>query len=437
MAKDIFNRDNLFLSVGMDVAADFTWMSIALPDQTFHGKPFKIIHSDTASLETAVARIKEAEELYSLKSRIFLESTGIYHYPLFCYLRDKGFNVSIINPIITKNSTNINIRKVHNDRFDSKKAALVGLKPDLKVSLMPSDLALDMRNLCREYYDLMDNRCAYVNKLQGELRMVFPQFIGIFSKVTTNTAMTLLETYGSPDAFLNAGKEEIIKSIRSTSRFGLAYASGKHDAIIKAASDAKSFGYSVPSNYTRIKIYIRFIRQYDKEIKKILDAMHILADENENTGFVKQIHLLETIRGIGFLSAASLMGEIGDFSAFHSPRQLFAYFGLDPAVKESGKFKGTKISMSKRGSNIARRVLHIAAVNNIGKARNGSAKNPVLHDYYSNKCQGKPKLVALGAVMHKICNYVFAVLRDEKPFTIITPEEHQAHYMQSKLEKTA
>ena len=91
------------------------------------------------SLTTAVSKIKEAEELYSLESRIFLESTGIYHYPLFCYLRDKGFNCSVINPIITKNSTNINIRKVHNDRFDSKKAALVALKPDLKVSLIPNE----------------------------------------------------------------------------------------------------------------------------------------------------------------------------------------------------------------------------------------------------------------------------------------------------------
>ena len=123
------------------------------------------------SLTTAVSKIKEAEELYSLESRIFLESTEIYHYPLFCYLRDKGFNCSVINPIITKNSTNMNIRKVHNDRSDSKKAALVGLKPDLNVSLMPSDLALNCRNLCREYYDLMDNRSDYVNKLQGELRM--------------------------------------------------------------------------------------------------------------------------------------------------------------------------------------------------------------------------------------------------------------------------
>ncbi len=112
---------DLFISVGIDVGADFSWMSIALPNQTFVGKPFKILHADLNSLAMTVSKIKEAEELYSLESRIFLESTGIYHYPLFCYLRDKGFHVSVINPIITKNSTNINIRKVHNDRFDSKK----------------------------------------------------------------------------------------------------------------------------------------------------------------------------------------------------------------------------------------------------------------------------------------------------------------------------
>ena len=109
---------DLFISVGIDVGADFSWMSIALPNQTFVGKPFKILHSDLNSLSMAASKIKEAEELYSLESRIFLESTGIYHYPLFCYLRDKGFHVYVINPIITKNSTNIKIRKVHNDIFD-------------------------------------------------------------------------------------------------------------------------------------------------------------------------------------------------------------------------------------------------------------------------------------------------------------------------------
>lgn len=423
---------NLFISVGIDVGADFSWMSIALPNQTFVGKPFKILHSDLNSLAIAVSKIKEAEELYSLESRIFLESTGIYHYPLFCYLRDNGFNVSVINPIITKNSTNINIRKVHNDRFDSKKAALIGLKPDLKVSLMPSDLALDLRNLSREYYDLMDNRSAYVNKLQAELRMVFPQYLKIFSKITTNTAMTLLEKYTSPDAFLNAPKDEVIKSIRLIARFGLTYATNKYNAIIQAANDAKTFGHSVSSNFKRIRLYISFIRKYDEETASILSDMHNLVDANETTDFVKHIHLIESFKGAGFLSAVSLMGEIGDFSAFNSPKQLFAYFGLDPAVKQSGKFNGTKISMSKRGSRIARRVIHTMALISISRNKNGSAKNPVLRDYYLLKCQSKPKMVALGAVMHKVCNIVFAILRDEKEFEIITPEEHQKNYNKAK-----
>ena len=398
--KVIFNLDELFISVGIDVGADFSWMSIALPNQQFVGKPYKILHNSIDSLTTAVSKIKEAEELYSLESRIFLESTGIYHYPLFCYLRDKGFNCSVINPIITKNSTNINIRKVHNDRFDSKKAALVGLKSDLKVSLMPSDLALNCRNLCCEYYDLMDNRSAYVNKLQGELRMAFPQYLGIFSKVTINTSLTLLETYTSPSAFLEADKQEIIDIIKSTARFGLTYAQNKYNAIIQAATDANQFGYIIDSNIKRIRLYISFIRA-------------------------------------GFLSAVSIMGEIGDFSAFSKPKQLFAYFGLDPAVKQSGKFEGTKVQMSKRGSAIARRVIHMLTLQSISISRNGEAKNPVLREYYLKKCDSKPKLVAMGAVSHKVCNMIFAILRDNKPFKIIAPQEHIKQYNAAKCDIAA
>lgn len=435
--KLVFNLDELFISVGIDVGADFSWMSIALPNQLFVGKPYKILHSNLNSLSTAVSKIKEAEELYSLESRIFLESTGIYHYPLFCYLRDKGFNCSVINPIITKNSTNMNIRKVHNDRFDSKKAALVGLKPDLKVSLMPSDLALNCRNLCREYYDLMDNRSAYINKLQGELRMAFPQYLGIFSKVTTNTSLALLETYTSPTAFIHADKQEIIDTIRSTARFGLTYAHNKYHAIIQAANEANEFGYIIDSNIKRIRLYISFIRKYDEEIEGILVSMHELIHSNEDTVFVNQVHLIETFKGAGFLSAVSLMGEIGDFSAFSKPKQLFAYFGLDPAVKQSGKFEGTKIKMSKRGSAIARRVIHTLTLQSISPSRTGDAKNPVLRDYYLEKCKSKPKLVAMGAVSHKVCNIIFAILRDSRAFEIIKPEEHMKQYNAAKCDIAA
>ena len=419
-----------FISVGIDVGADFSFMSIALPNQTLLGKPFKITHSNLNSLESAVSAIKKAEELYSLESRIFLESTGIYHYPLFCYLRDRDFDVNIINPIISNCTTNFNIRKVHNDKIDSRKLALLGLKPDLKTSVVPSELVLNLRNLVREYYNLTDERSAYVNKLQGVLRMTFPQYLNVFSKVTTQTSLELLNKYTSPKAFLEAPKDDIINTIRTTARFGLTYASKKYNAIVEAAEAATVFGYSTDSSNTLIKLHIDFIRKFDSVIADLLNQMHELVDKYESETFVKQIHLIETIKGAGFLTAVALMCEIGDFSVFKKPKQLFAYFGLDPAVRQSGKFNGTNVSMSKRGSRLARRVIHTIALINIGKTRSGNAHNPVLMDYYQSKCNSKPKMVALGAVMHKICNIVFAVLRDEKPFEIISPEVHTLHYKQ-------
>ena len=419
---------DLYISVGIDVGADFSFMSIALPNQTFVGKPFKITHSNLNSLEAAVSKIKEAEESNSLKARIFLESTGVYHYPLFCYLRDRGFNVSVINPIITNNSTNLNIRKVHNDKFDSKKLALIALKPNLKTSVMPSDFVLNIRNLVREYYRLIDQRSAYVNKLTAILKVSFPEYISVFSKITVNTSLALLDKYPSPDALLSARKSSVIKLIRKTARFGEAYAENQYDKLVAAAKSAAIFGHSLPSDTELIRLYISMIRTYDDAAKQIMQSVRTIAESHPDELFIKQIRLLETIKGCGFLSAVTLMCEIGDFSVFSSPKKLYAYLGLDPAVKQSGKFNGTNVKLSKRGSTLARRVLHMMALNNIGLKRDGSPKNPVLREYYDKKCLSKTKMIALSAVIHKLCNIIFAILRDTKSFEIITPQQHNFSY---------
>ena len=421
---------DLYISVGIDVGADFSFMSIALPNQTFVGKPFKITHSNQNSLETAVLKIKEAEESNSLKARIFLESTGVYHYPLFCYLRDKGFNVSVINPIITNNSTNLNIRKVHNDKFDSKKLAL---KPDLKTSVIPSDLVLNIRNLVREYYRLKDHMSAYVNKLTAVLKISFPEYLGIFSKITVNTSLALLDKYPSPELFLSARKSSIIKLIRKTARFGEFYAQKQYEKLLAAANNAKVFEHSLPSDAELIRLYISLIRTYDNAADSIMQSIKAAIESQSDELFVKQIKLLETIKGCGFLSAVTLMCEIGDFSAFSSPKKLYAYLGLDPAVKQSGKFNGTNVKLSKRGSKLARRVLHMMALNNIGIYKNGEPKNPVLRSYYDKKCISKPKMVALSAVAHKLCNIIFAILRDNKPFEIMSPEQHNFSYHLNRI----
>lgn len=245
-----------YLSVGFDVGADFTWMSIMLPNGILIGKPFKIIHSDPQSRELAISKIKEAQEMYSLESRCFLESTGIYHIPLLCFLRDKGFDCAVINPIITKNSTNMNVRKLHNDKFDSKKAAKIGLDASLKISIVPDDDIIDLRNLVRDYYYFKDLQSAIVLKLNAELKVSFPAYLQVFSKITTQTSLKLLEAYPLASDMLNAPKDEVIETIRTTARFGTKYAFTKYESLCAAAKDAAVFGRALPSNAIRIRLYI-------------------------------------------------------------------------------------------------------------------------------------------------------------------------------------
>lgn len=139
-------------------------------------------------------------------------------------------------------------------------------------------------------------------------------------------------------------------------------------------------------------------------------------DKLQGTPAYDRLSLLQPLRGVGFLSAVVLIAEMGSFDLFPSPKKLYAYFGLDPAVKQSSKSNGDKVNMSKRGASLARRILHMAALNNL-KVDKGtkSPVNPVIYDYYIYKCIGKKKNVAIGAVMYKICNIIFAMFRDNKP----------------------
>ena len=150
--------------------------------------------------------------------------------------------------------------------------------------------------------------------------------------------------------------------------------------------------------------------------------------------FRKNIELLDAMPGIGFISAVTLIAEMGDFSKFQSARAFAAFFGVDSTVHESGKFKGDHMRMSKRGSKLGRRILFTVAMASVRKTRKGDAINPVLKAYYESKTVSKKKKVALVAVMHKLLHYIFAVLREQKPFEVRTPEDHRLkHLGQLKL----
>ncbi len=235
---------------------------------------------------------------------------------------------------------------------------------------------------------------------------------------------------------LDAPKDDLVETIWKTARFGEKYTLSKYNAICAAAKDAAVFGRSLPSNVLRIRLYIKTYRECQEHLDSILGELHKAVDKLEETPVYNRIFLLQSLRGVGFLSAVVLIAEMGSFDLFSSPKKLYTYFGLDPAVKQSGKFNGDKVHMSKRGSSLARRILHMVALNNL-KVDKGTKTpvNPVIHSYYADKCKSKKKNVAVGAVMHKICNIIFAMLRDNKPFETITPQGHCERHLTTHPEK--
>ncbi len=389
-----------YLSVGIDIGADFSLMAIALPTQEIIGKPYKILHSSNRSVEGAVERIQSIGQAYELPVRIYMESTGIYHLPLYHRLKNAGLDVYVLNPLVTHANQNINIRNIHNDKLDARRIALLGLRPDLKTSIVPADDVAAVKALLREYHAMKKETSMYICRLKNQLRQIFPQYLPLFSKVNGKASLEVLSHYPSPSAVLSAGADALAKLIQEASGKGRTMAEKKAEAILSAARESLSFGHGNSGITFLIGHYVEMIRILDEKTAAILKQIKRSVQEQPDSLLARQTRLLESIPGAGFLTAVTIVCEIGDFRAF-----------------------------SKRGSPYARRCVYILALQSVSLRKNGEPKNHVLRTYYLEKCKSKAKMTALGAIMHKLCNIVFAVLRDERPFVLISPQEHRQNYL--------
>lgn len=412
---------------GIDVGKNFSEMCILSPNNEIYHR-IKIYHDSIDSIKKAIGLLQKAEKDFAIRPVVVLESTGHYHKILFHYLSDSGFEVSIINPIQSDSIKNIGIRKVKNDKFDAHKIALLYRFSFIKTTVVPDDVIDCLKSLCRQYYKLGDELTTYKNRLIGIIDQVMLNFTDVFQNVYSKTALAVLDRYPSPKQILKANKQTLISLIEKTSKKGLAWSTEKYELLVLKAKEFKDLSINNPGNLAILKVNISMVRTLQDAQKDILDAINeiILADSLEdNPVLAPIINLLCSIPGIGILTAATILAEVGDFSAFSSPNKLVAFFGIDPSVNQSGEFIGTRNKMSKRGSRLLRRVIFTTALANIRSKRNGDKTNPVLYEFYQKKCTNKPKKVALGAVMRKLVNIIFAVMRDKKPFELRTPEEHE------------
>lgn len=124
----------------------------------------------------------------------------------------------------------------------------------------------------------------------------------------------------------------------------------------------------------------------------------------------RQRELLVSIPGIGNITAAILLAEIGDVREFPKAKSLSAFAGLNPKEHTSGTSVKGRAGIAKMGNPRLRRVLYMAALS-------AKRKNPVVKDFTERLALTKPKKLVHVAAMRKLLHIAYGVLIREKPFT--------------------
>jgi len=154
---------------------------------------------------------------------------------------------------------------------------------------------------------------------------------------------------------------------------------------------------------------MRFITFINAEVKKTKSVISKLINANDELNM--QVNLLTSIHGIGERTAWSILAYIGDVSFFDNAKQVASYAGLTPKITQSGT-SVNKSALSKLGHKKLRKSLYMPALVAV-------RYNPLMHTFYERLlAKGKPKKVALVAVMRKLLVIAYGVLKSEKPFDL-------------------
>lgn len=330
-----------------------------------------------------------------------MEATGHYWLTLYTHLRNDGFTVHVINPIQSDALRGMYIRKTKTDSVDSVIIAdVIRFGRYCETSVEPGDLQA-MRELCRQRFYIIDMASDLKRKVIALLDQVFPEYEKLFSDSFGVSSMELLSQYTTPEEMLSVSSQQLAEVLEKASRGRL----GAEKAVEIQDAARNSFGIVMASSSFSL-----IIRQYIEQIRSLESSVDIFDAEIARllSGFDTQ---LTTITGIGPTLAAVILSEIGgDIRRFSSPAKLAAYAGVDPTVKQSGDFSGTRMKMSKRGSPYLRRAIWLASTV-------AAFKDPAIHALYERKrAEGKDHMTVIGHICRKMISIIFAVLRDNTPY---------------------
>jgi transposase len=149
-----------------------------------------------------------------------------------------------------------------------------------------------------------------------------------------------------------------------------------------------------------IDVFDEQIKELDKQIKSAID------DDDDLKG---KRDLIESIDGIGPITAATILGETPHIESFRSSKALTAFAGLCPNVRQSGtSVRSTRTT--KIGNRAIRKSLYMAAIAAL-------RSNAIIRAFADRlRERGKRPKEVIVAVMRKLLVLVFGVLKTGRPF---------------------
>lgn len=390
--------------VGIDVAKNSHEVTVIDEQGNTLVKPFKFKNT-VQGFEKLITSLNNLSPTVS-DFEFGMEATGHYWLNLYTRLIESGYNVHVINPVQSDALRGLYIRQTKNDAKDAFIIAeLIRFGRYSETTLADADL-ISLRELTRQRFYLVDCVSDAKRKVISFIDKIFPEYQTLFSDTFGATSVELLSHYTSPDVIAELDTELFSNFLKSVSkgRFGLQ----KAKEIQSLAKNTFGSFLFADSATLAIRQFIRQIQLLEEQIDE-LDSY--IADKLSM--FDTQ---LTTIVGVGNTLAAVFVAEIGDINRFDAPDKLAAFAGIDPSVKQSGEFNGTRCRMSKRGSPYLRRAFWLASIA-------GIKSNPALRALYDKKrSQGKAHAVAVSVVMRKLCNIVYAVMKSGLPYHMDIPD---------------